>query len=153
MSKHRVAKGIAAQKLIEPTLSNLKIPLMYKKLLIQNFLSPVLSYGSEIFGMNENRIKKLKRVVDNSLKRISQKGLKRKPIFFPLEHCKGFRPSFRGEKNSFDKSSRSPRYDELLMAKERRSFRSPICGYIDIESKNFKVSHSGKKRYSMLDHL
>jgi endonuclease/exonuclease/phosphatase (EEP) superfamily protein YafD len=70
IAKYRVAKGIGAAQLINGTLLNKRIPLTYKKMLIQNFLIPTLMYGSEIYGMNTRRTQSAKLVLDNSLKKI-----------------------------------------------------------------------------------
>jgi len=88
MSQYRVAKGLAAKESIKNSLLNTKIPLTYKKMLIQNFLCPVLSYGAEIFGMNEKRLEKQKKVLDNSLKNITLKSnFCRKRVYEELDIC------------------------------------------------------------------
>ena len=74
MKIYRVSKGIKSLKCVENNLVNNSIPILIKKMIIQNYLIPVLTYGVEIFGMRESRLIKLKQVLDNSLKMILNKG-------------------------------------------------------------------------------
>jgi hypothetical protein len=43
-------------------------------MLIKGILIPTLTYGCEIFGMNEKRINSLKLILDNGLKGINRKS-------------------------------------------------------------------------------
>jgi hypothetical protein len=102
IARHRIAKGIGAAATIESTISNQKVPLTYKKMLIQNFLIPILMYGSEIYGMNASRTILAKKVLDNSLKRIVKRhnfcrkrvynelGLKDPATIATLSRARGF---------------------------------------------------------------
>lgn len=74
MSKHRLDKGKQALAALSTTLSNTRVPLAYKRMLIQSVLIPTLHYGAEIFGMCEARMNSLKRVLDNSIKTVLKKS-------------------------------------------------------------------------------
>lgn len=68
MSKYRLDKGRQTLCRLTPTLRNIKVPLEYKCMLIRSILIPTIHYGYEIFGMSEQRVNPLKRVLHNSLK-------------------------------------------------------------------------------------
>lgn len=68
------------------TIANTKIPLAYKQMLIKSLVLPTLLYGSEIFGMNENRMNNLTRVADNLMKNLTKKhNYCRKRVYEELE--------------------------------------------------------------------
>ena len=48
--------------------------MIYKTMLLKNILSPVLTYGVEIFGMNETRLRGLNSVMDKGVRCIVKKG-------------------------------------------------------------------------------
>ena len=52
---------------------NDKIAIQYKKMLIQNYLGSVITYGSEIYGMRETRLSQLKSVYDSAFKKVLKK--------------------------------------------------------------------------------
>lgn len=66
VAKYRLGKGKKALGILTPTLRNLKVPLEYKSMLIKSILVPTLEYGVEIFGMNQERVSGLKRVLDKN---------------------------------------------------------------------------------------
>jgi endonuclease/exonuclease/phosphatase (EEP) superfamily protein YafD len=74
MSKFRLGKGKDALFALMATLRNNKVPLEYRVMLIKSILIPTLHYGSEIFGMNEQRVNALKRILDNGIKCIVKKS-------------------------------------------------------------------------------
>lgn len=74
MSKYRLDKGKQTLGGLVPTLRNARVPLEYKCMLIKSILIPTIHYGSEIFGMNEQRVNALKRILDNSIKCIVKKS-------------------------------------------------------------------------------
>ena len=74
MSKFRIDKGKMVLNTLIPTLRNNTIPLEYRLMLIKGILIPTLNYGCEIFGMNEQRMGSLKRILDNGLKCINRKS-------------------------------------------------------------------------------
>jgi exonuclease III len=74
MSRQRVIKGIVTLTMMRKTLSNITIPLEYKRMLIKNILIPRMTFGSEIFGMSIQRSEAMKRTLDNALKCIVKKS-------------------------------------------------------------------------------
>jgi exonuclease III len=74
MVKHRCQIGIAASQKIASTLSDNSVPLIYKKMLVQNFLIPTLLYGQEIYGMSMERSTFAKKILDCSIMRIAKKN-------------------------------------------------------------------------------
>lgn len=74
MSKYRVDKGKQTLCGMIPTLRNTRVPLEYKCMLLKSILIPTIHYGSEIFGMNEQRVNSLKRILDNGIKCIVKKS-------------------------------------------------------------------------------
>jgi hypothetical protein len=74
MAKFRVNKGKCTLEVIRSTLSNFRIPLQYKIMLIKSVLIPRLTFGIEIFGMSLERTQPMKRVLDNALKCIVKKS-------------------------------------------------------------------------------
>ena len=73
MARFRCTKGIATANRLTGTISNPKVPLAYKQMLLNSLLMPTLLYGSEIFGMNETRLQNLTRVENNSMKNLVKK--------------------------------------------------------------------------------
>ena len=67
MSEFRVHRGVSKAATLSNTLKNKKVPLEFKKMLIGGIIIPVVSYGSELFGMSEKRCSSLKKIVDRSL--------------------------------------------------------------------------------------
>ena len=70
MSQFRAQKGVERSRALTPTLRNYRVPLEYKRMLINSIIIPTLSYGTEIFGMSERRTQNLKRIVDINLSQI-----------------------------------------------------------------------------------
>ena len=64
MAKFRVNKSLSKVNSLNRTLSNISIPLEYKKMLISSIIIPSVCYESEIFGMSELRIQPLKKVIN-----------------------------------------------------------------------------------------
>ena len=52
MAKFRTAKGKETLEILRKSLSNQKVPLEYRTMLIRNVIIPTLHYGAEIFGMS-----------------------------------------------------------------------------------------------------
>ena len=73
MARHRCQIGALAGHKIGGTLSDTKIPITYKKMLVQNFLIPTMLYGQEIYGMSLERSTPAKKILDNSIMRIVKK--------------------------------------------------------------------------------
>lgn len=74
MSKYRLDKGKQTLNILTKTLSNVRVPVGYRLMLIKSILIPTIHYGSEIFGMSEVRASPLKRILDNGLKYIVKKS-------------------------------------------------------------------------------
>jgi exonuclease III len=74
MALGRRNKGIKCLNALAPTLLNERVPLILKSMLIKSMLIPTLTYGSEIFGMNEIRLSPLKTVLDNGIKKVTRCG-------------------------------------------------------------------------------
>ena len=74
MAKFRLEKGKGVLDGLTPALRNGRLPLEYKVMLIRNILVSSLTYGVEIFGMNQTRVNPLKRVLDNGLKCILRRS-------------------------------------------------------------------------------
>ena len=75
-TEYRRSKGIHMNRILGPTLNNNLVPLEYKKMIVNNVIIPAVSYGAEVFGINETRIQKVKTMVDRSVAHIV--------------HCKNF---------------------------------------------------------------
>ena len=67
MAEYRINKTRMAANSMLPTLRNNRIPLEYKKMIINNVISPMVSYGAEAFGLNETRMQKAKTTVDRCI--------------------------------------------------------------------------------------
>ena len=74
MSRYRLKQGLITLSSVKNTLLNSRVPLEYRNMLIKNILIPRLMFGSEIFGMSEQRVSPLKRVLDNALKCVLKKS-------------------------------------------------------------------------------
>ena len=57
IAKERIGKGNQILGLWKKTLANEKIGLKYKSMILKNILIPTITYGQEIYGCNENRVK------------------------------------------------------------------------------------------------
>ena len=73
LAKERIGKGKQILGLWGKTLANGKIGLKYKSMILKNILIPTITYGQEIYGCNENRVKKLKGIIDSALQMIIKK--------------------------------------------------------------------------------
>ena len=60
MADFRKQKGVAVSNILTPSLSNPEVPLEFKRMLVNNVIAPMVSYGVEVFGLNETRLQKLK---------------------------------------------------------------------------------------------
>ena len=74
MAKHREANGNRIVGMCKHVLLNDKIALKYKSMIVKNIIVPTITYGGEIFGCNETRVKKLKAVLDSAVACIVKKS-------------------------------------------------------------------------------
>jgi hypothetical protein len=96
MVKDRVAKGVKALNAMRPVLACVNIPVDIRIRAIRAMLVPVLSYGGELWGMNEERSVAPQRILTEALKlvlRVSAKSTLTSPWTLGLEfnvapiHC------------------------------------------------------------------
>lgn len=74
MSDFRVGEGRTALEQLRPTLSNPKIAIEYKRMLIANVILPKTLYGQEIYGMAESRMQRCKVILDKSIRCILKRN-------------------------------------------------------------------------------
>lgn len=67
MVKARVAKGSRALEMARPLLWTKTIPIWIKKLVIRSLIIPTMTFGSEIWGMNQERAEIVDRVIKKAL--------------------------------------------------------------------------------------
>lgn len=70
MSKHRWNAGNNLVDKKEKFFKNPNIHPKYKQAFIKNVLIPTLTYGCELYGLNDTRAKKLKECMDKAIKYI-----------------------------------------------------------------------------------
>lgn len=68
MASSRAEKGRKAFETLRPVLSSKRIPVDIRIRLVKTCLIPVLTYGAELWGMNESRVILCQRVLDKALR-------------------------------------------------------------------------------------
>ncbi|EJW01469.1 hypothetical protein EDEG_03945 [Edhazardia aedis USNM 41457] len=67
MTKYRVEKARRYVYTLKNTLTNKRVPLEYKSMLIKSVLYPSTAYGYEIYGMSLERLKKVGSILRSAL--------------------------------------------------------------------------------------
>lgn len=86
MAETRFEKIKKVCNLWKATLANHKVPLKAKSMIIKGIISPSITYRCEIFGMNSQRLKNLKRLLDETIiKIVHVKNFQRLLVYRTLE--------------------------------------------------------------------
>lgn len=73
MAKSRATRGYVLVKQLEKSLTNNRVPIAFKRMLIQNMLIPKLIYGGEIFGMSAQRAKEADKIANMAIAKVLRK--------------------------------------------------------------------------------